>query len=139
MKIVSEILDELRQRTAEASPKEACGLLAGSDDTIAHAIALRNVAPNPETRYFASPQDLFQAFRELRASGRKMIGIYHSHPRSPAFPSRTDVDLACYPDAVYVIVSGIPGFEIRAFRIVNRQVVEEVLDPVDHLTTSNSK
>ena len=41
----------------------------------------------------------------MREAGKELIGIYHSHTGSPAYPSPTDVTLAYYPEAVYVIVS----------------------------------
>jgi proteasome lid subunit RPN8/RPN11 len=63
---------------------------------------------------------------EIEKRGWQVAAIYHSHTRSPAYPSQTDVNLAFYPDALYMIVSlqDLERPELRAFRIVDRQIDE---------------
>ena len=58
--------------------------------------------------------------REIEDAGEELAAIYHSHTKSAAYPSQTDVNLAGWPDAVYVIVSleepespDVRGFWIR--------------------------
>ncbi len=131
MKITRDVLAEIEKRAREAAPQEACGLLTGSAERVDEAVPLTNISPMPEKGYMAPPQDLFRTFRALRLSGRRMLGIYHSHPHSEAYPSPTDVELAFYPDAIYVIASGLPGRKIRGFRIVNGTISEERLEIVD--------
>ena len=105
-------------------PEECCGLLGGAGNGAASVYPLRNVAPRPEVAYEAAPEELFEAQRSMRARGETLVGVYHSHPRSkePA-PSRTDVRLAFYPEAFYLII----GFDeeggcvLRAFRISERE------------------
>lgn len=106
-------------------PSECCGLLSGANGTITRAHPLRNEAENPRTTFFAAPSDLFAAMREIRDSGNHLLGIYHSHPRSKAYPSPTDVEMAFYPEAVYFIISLEPREELRAFKI-NGSVIEPV-------------
>ena len=104
----------------ECAPAECCGLLGGRGEKAETVYPLRNVARSPSVAYEAAPEELFDAQRRMRARGESLVGIYHSHPRSadPA-PSRADVRLAFYPDAVYFII----GFDergacvLRAFRI----------------------
>ena len=82
----------------------------------------RNVAATPLVTYEAAPEDLFAAQRAMRACGEELIAIYHSHPRSKdPQPSETDVRLAYYPSAVYLIV-GLGSEEpcLRVFRISER-------------------
>jgi proteasome lid subunit RPN8/RPN11 len=98
-------------------PEECCGLLSGVDGVITDAHPLRNEAESPETRYFASPEDLFAAMKTIRQSGQKLLGIYHSHPRSHAYPSSTDVEMAFYPETAYFILSLEPSPDLRAYRI----------------------
>ena len=107
----------LEKHALEAQPSECCGLLSGEDGVITDLHRLRNMAEEPETRYFASPEDLFSAMRQIREAGRKLLGVYHSHPRTAAYPSPADVEMAFYPEAVYFIVSLEPTIETRAFRI----------------------
>jgi len=117
-------LEEIFAYAKEAAPAECCGLIGGSDDEQARSIySLRNMAPNPNVAYEASPEDLFAAQRQMLDGGEQLIGIYHSHPRSEApAPSETDVRLAYYPQAVYFIV-GLAGPQpvMCAFRISERE------------------
>ena len=70
------------------------------------------------------------ATNELDDEGYE-VGIYHSHPRSPAEPSQTDINLAHYPHWTYLIVSlENDDSVVRAWRIADGKVTEEevVLD-----------
>jgi proteasome lid subunit RPN8/RPN11 len=61
-------------------------------------------------------------------AGEELVAIYHSHTQSPAYPSQTDINLASYPDAIYLIVSLAEGEEpLRGFNIVDGQVTEAEL------------
>jgi [CysO sulfur-carrier protein]-S-L-cysteine hydrolase len=115
--------DELIAFASEASPAECCGLIGGDLDGSAKNIyPLRNVAADKLVSYEAAPEDLFAAQRQMRERGEELLAIYHSHPQShdPA-PSETDVRLAYYPNAVYLII-GLAGRQpvMRAFRISER-------------------
>lgn len=83
---------------------------------------LRNDADKPETRYFASPEDLFRAMQRIREAGQRLLGIYHSHPRTPAYPSQADVEMAFYPEALYFIISLEPVTDLRAFKIEGARI-----------------
>ena len=63
------------------APRECCGLLVGSDQTIEHAIPVANAI---------EPTAYLQVLRDARRRSREVIGVYHSHPRSAAIPSPTD-------------------------------------------------
>jgi proteasome lid subunit RPN8/RPN11 len=112
-------------------PAECCGLLSGRNNVITEIHPLRNEAERPESRYFAAPEDLFAAMRRIREQGGKLLGIYHSHPRSPAFPSGSDVEMAFYPEALYFIISIEPAIEMRAFRIEGSRVEEVSISVVE--------
>ena len=120
--IARAVSDAIQEHALEARPEECCGLLAGDGDVISSAYRLHNEAGQPETRYFASPEDLFAAMKAMRQEGLEMMGIYHSHPNSAAYPSKSDVELAFYSDCVYFIVSLAGDFEMCAFRINNGSV-----------------
>jgi len=85
-------------------PNEACGMLAGRDNKVEMVYSLKSERPS-STFYRIDSKEHFRVIREMREAGRELIGIYHSHIDSPAYPSFTDVELAYYPEAVYVIVS----------------------------------
>jgi proteasome lid subunit RPN8/RPN11 len=124
IKITAEVKLAIETWALESNPYECCGLLSGKMDLITAAHPLRNEADNPLTNYFASPEDMFKAMRRMREAGHEMVGIYHSHPRSKAYPSPTDVKMAFYPEAVYFIISLEPRIELRAFKITNSQIEE---------------
>jgi [CysO sulfur-carrier protein]-S-L-cysteine hydrolase len=113
-------LDEMLLHAREASPAECCGLIGGNNDRQTESIyRLTNVAPNAEVAYEAAPEELFAAQRQMRQRGESLLAIYHSHPRaSHPNPSETDVRLAFYPAATYLII-GLAGPQpvVNAFRI----------------------
>jgi len=108
----------------ETAPDECCGLIGGTLDATARTIyRLRNVTPNAERAYEAAPEELFVAQRQMRERGETLLAIYHSHPRAEdPTPSATDVRLAYYPAAAYLIV-GLAGVEpvVKAFQISEQE------------------
>lgn len=112
---VEQIFNEARL----ADPEECCGLIGGANLSAKSIYTLRNIAADKTVAYEAAPEDLFAAQRLMRERGEELLAIYHSHPRSAdPFPSRTDVRLAYYPQAVYFIV-GLGGTQpvMLAFQI----------------------
>ena len=118
-------------------PNEACGLIVGDRPAADGGRALRyaptrNKAASPY-RYEIDPVDLLRLTIETDDADEVFWGIVHSHTHTPAVPSPTDVGLALYPDALYLLVSlgeaeadpvtGEPS--LRAWRIVDG-VVDEV-------------
>ena len=108
----------------EASPNECCGLIGGDENGFARTVyRLRNAAANPLVTYEAAPEDLFTAQRTMRERSEHLLAIYHSHPRATdPYPSETDIRLAYYPTAVYLIV-GLGDQEpcVKAFRISEKE------------------
>jgi proteasome lid subunit RPN8/RPN11 len=133
VRMTQAVRREIERHAVESVPSECCGLLSGTDDAITEFHPLRNDADRPETRYSAAPEALFAATRKIRESGHRLLGIYHSHPRTPAYPSASDVEMAFYPEAVYLIISLEPSVDIRAYRIRNSQIRN-----VEILVTANS-
>ncbi len=111
-------------------PEEACGLLAGNGDVlrVEKVYPIGNVEPSDRTRrYFMDPSGQWKAMRDAERLGLDILGAFHSHTASRAYPSAVDVELAAYPEWVWFIVSlaSRDDPEIRAFRIRN-SAVEEV-------------
>ncbi|MHB1006252.1 MAG: M67 family metallopeptidase [Chloroflexota bacterium] len=121
--------DEIVTYASQGAPEEVCGILAGRDGVVSRVYPGRNVAPNPRVRYEMDPRQQFEAMREIETEGQHMVGIYHSHPHSPAYPSHLDKELAFYPDSLYVIVSLAEEDApvMRAFCLAGGQVSEEEL------------
>ena len=124
-------LNEIISHARAMAPAECCGLISGTDDGCAKTIyRLRNVAREKRVSYEAAPEELFAAQRQMREQGEQLLTIYHSHPRSAEpTPSETDVRLAYYPSAVYLII-GLGGNDpvMRAFRISEREELWEEVE-----------
>ena len=120
--VAAGILNHARSNPDE----ECCGMLGGCDRTILQAFPARNVADRPAVAYEIAPKELFRIVREIRATGLKFLGIYHSHPGGDNLPSSRDVERAYYPDAAYFIISPHAGAPkpIRAYSIRDGQWTE---------------
>ena len=115
---------------AKGSPSlEICGILAGKNGRVEKVYKMTNTSETPELCYFMDSKEQFKIIKEIRGLGLELVGIYHSHPESQAYPSGKDVELAFYPEAAYIIIS-LQGGEpvIRAFRIVEGEIKEETID-----------
>ncbi len=122
-------------------PNEACGLIVGDRPAAEGGVALRwvptrNRAASPY-RYEIDSEDLLRLTITADDEDEVFWAIVHSHVASPARPSPTDIGLAFYPDALYMLVTlhpdeadavtGAPG--IRAWEIVDGQVSEVTISP----------
>jgi [CysO sulfur-carrier protein]-S-L-cysteine hydrolase len=128
--LLREHLSEMFAHAREQSPAECCGLIGGRGHQAQTVYRLRNVARDRRVGYEAAPEELFAAQRRMRERGEELLGIYHSHPRSPTpVPSETDVRLAYYPSAIYFIIGlGANTETLRAFRISERDASWEPLE-----------
>jgi proteasome lid subunit RPN8/RPN11 len=111
------------------APRECCGILAGRNGAPMRLYETRNVAAGNRLYEIDPAQLIDLEFRELPAQGSEIVGIYHSHPESPAYPSATDVELAFWPDAVFLICSlaNRERPDVRGFRIRNGAIHEVLI------------
>jgi proteasome lid subunit RPN8/RPN11 len=125
MRIPRSIYEEMLEQAREEVPNECCGILGGKGDEATSVYRATNAEHSP-LRYTLDPNDLFRiTFQEIPEREEEMLAIYHSHTASPAYPSQTDINLATYPDAVYLILSLADGEEpLRGFRIDDGEVTE---------------
>jgi [CysO sulfur-carrier protein]-S-L-cysteine hydrolase len=111
------VLDQIVAHAREDAPDECCGLLVGTADRIDEAVRTASLERSPN-RYQVDPAAHFALIRRLRGTDRAIVGAYHSHPRSAAAPSPSDIGEAYDPELVYVIVSlANVEPEVRAWRI----------------------
>jgi proteasome lid subunit RPN8/RPN11 len=124
--LTQQIIDEIVAQAQAEAPNECCGIIAGKDGNATKLFKARNAEASPY-RYNVDAQDLFQIYRECEANGWEFLVIYHSHTASEAYPSPTDVRLAFWPEAHYVLISlqdpDRPA--VRAYRILDGAVSEE--------------
>lgn len=127
LSLSTSVHDQMVAHCLVGLPEEACGLLAGDPETgvVATCYPTRNVAASAKL-YTVDPKDHLRADRDAEASGHSIIGVFHSHTHTEAYPSPTDVAQAPDPSWHYVIVS-LRDTEpvLRSYRITDGQVNEE--------------
>ncbi len=136
LKITQHVLDGLIAHARDAAPFECCGLLAGDGDVIDEYVRTRNARAS-EVAYEIDPREHISFMKSLRTRGRSVLGAYHSHPRTSAIPSPTDVAEAHYErDFLYLIVSlEREPPDLRAYRLERDVMIEA---PFEVLAESNA-
>ena len=127
LRIAQRLYDEMITHCRREVPREACGLLEGRDGVVARVRPMTNVDQSPIS-YTMDPLEQLRAQKAMRAEGHQLLGIYHSHTASPAYPSQTDVQLATYPDVLYVVASlATQPPTANAFRMRDGRIIEDDL------------
>ena len=135
LRIAQAFHDEVITYCQSRYPKEACGLLAGSKDApgperaVVQVYPMTNVEDSP-IGYAMDPREQLQVEKQMRQRGQRLVGIYHSHTATEAYPSPVDVRLAIAPDVSYVLVSlrdrANPVF--RSYLIDEARISEEPVE-----------
>ncbi|MHB8379564.1 MAG: M67 family metallopeptidase [Acidimicrobiales bacterium] len=118
--------DAILATCIRALPNEGCGLLLGTTDGVVQdVVASANVADSAKI-YEIDPKVLLRAYRRADEEGIEVLGVFHSHTHSEAYPSPTDVRQAPDPSWHYVIVSlrDTPA-ELLSYRVVDETVSPE--------------
>jgi [CysO sulfur-carrier protein]-S-L-cysteine hydrolase len=131
LRISRQLLDEVIAHAREDAPNECCGMIASSDGEAVAVHRARNAAASP-FRYEMDGMEQYRIQTAIEDAGLELGAIYHSHTRSAPEPSQTDINLAFYPEALYVIVGlKSPAPDVRAWRIVDGTVSPAQLDVED--------
>ena len=119
-------VDEMIAHSLKDDPNECWGIIAGKDGRATRLYRMTNVSASPY-RYDMDGKQMNAVLKEIDDSGWELMVIYHSHTHSQAYPSSTDVRLATWPEAYYVLVSLLDHQHpaVRAFRIQDGKVTEE--------------
>ena len=130
MRISRELLDDVIAHARADAPNECCGMIASRNGEAVAVHRARNRAASP-LRYEIDGMEQYKIQSAIEDAGLELGAIYHSHTRSAPEPSQTDINLAFYPEALYVIV----GLEhdapdVRAWTIVDGQVSQASLEVV---------
>jgi proteasome lid subunit RPN8/RPN11 len=118
-----EHLRAMRLHVSAQAPLEACGLLAGKENSVEAVLRVRNADQSP-VRFRMDAQEQYNAFEWIDAQGLDLVGIFHSHPSGPETVSPTDIVEAAY-EVVHVIWSRVGRkWSARGFWIDKGQVTE---------------
>jgi [CysO sulfur-carrier protein]-S-L-cysteine hydrolase len=122
------LLDQIIEHARQDLPNECCGIVASDNGAAVKVFRAANAEGSP-VRYSLDPREQYRITMEIEEQGWELGAIYHSHTRSEAYPSQTDVNLAFYPEAIYLIVSlrKPDDPEVRAFRIADERIEEVAL------------
>ena len=128
VRISKEIANEMVQHAREECPRECCGMLAGNDTTITKLFKIKNIAQRMD-EYELDPLEQVNAFEEIDRLSLKLLGVYHSHPNHPCYPSGLDINQAFYPDTLFFIISlkDMTTFQLKAFKMYEGKVEEETI------------
>ena len=130
MRIAKQLLDEIIDHARSDAPIECCGMVASRDGAAVRVYRATNAADSP-LRYEIDGAEQYRIQMEIEDAGLDLGAIYHSHTRTEPYPSQTDINLAFYPDAVYVIVGlggdqpDVRAYEIREGRVQETELVVE--------------
>ncbi len=124
--LLQDHVDEMIAHAREDAPNECCGIIAGTSDGRATKLYRAINAEASPYRYSVAAKDLLRIFRDVDDNDETFLVIYHSHTHTEAYPSPTDIRLAAWPDAYYVLVSlAEEPPVVRAYRILDGVVTEE--------------
>jgi proteasome lid subunit RPN8/RPN11 len=158
LKISEKVISGIIAHAKKDAPIEACGYLAEKEGVIIHQYRMKNAdvsdihfsldpeeekegviihqyrmknADVSDIHFSLDPEEQFDAVRDMREKGFKLAAVYHSHPATPARPSKEDIRLAYDSDISYVIISLSGESEtLKSFKIRNNHVESEKIEIV---------
>jgi proteasome lid subunit RPN8/RPN11 len=129
MRISQQLVDEMVAHAREDLPNECCGMVGGRDGEATSVVRVGNSAASP-LRYEMDPQEQYNALKAIEDGGDELLAIYHSHTKSAAYPSQTDVNQAvAWPEQVYVIVSlAEDAPDVKAYLLADLKIADADFD-----------
>ncbi len=128
-RLESSFVQEMVAHAREEVPNECCGILAGPPGQVAALYSTANASASP-VRYSIDPKEILRIIQEVEERDWELLAFYHSHTHTQAYPSATDIQMAFWPDSLYLILSLANPQQpvIRGFYMRDGQVTEEELE-----------
>jgi proteasome lid subunit RPN8/RPN11 len=127
MKMPRDLYQQMVEHARQEAPNECVGMIAARNGDAVELFRATNAAASP-LRYEIDGAEQYRIQMEIYDSDLELGAIYHSHTRTEPYPSQTDINLAFYPEALYVIVGLVGGGpDVRAYWIRDGQVSEAEL------------
>ncbi len=131
MRITRDLYDQIIDHARAEAPNECCGMVASRDGEAVKVYPATNAAASP-LRYEIDGAEQYRIQMEIDDADLELGAIYHSHTRTAPYPSQTDINLAFYPDALYLIVGladperpELRGYAIRDGSVAEAELVLE--------------
>lgn len=129
VRLPRSLVNQLVQHARKSPEEEICGLISRDRHGFTKCYPVVNIATDKKHCFTLDPRQQIEAMRDMRVHDEELGAIYHSHPGSPALPSRADIEQHEYPGALYLIISlataGKP--EMRGYYIDGREFREVVI------------
>jgi [CysO sulfur-carrier protein]-S-L-cysteine hydrolase len=128
-------VDKMIAHARAEAPNECCGILAGVNDRVIKLYRTTNTSHSPY-RYRIDPREMFAIYKEIQENRWKLLGVYHSHTHTEAYPSPLDMNSIVLPGSIYFILSLSDPDQvvIRGFHIIEGNITETQL----RITKKNS-
>ncbi len=131
MRISQQLVDELVSHARDELPNECCGMIEAVNGRAIAVHRVTNAAASP-LRFEMESQERYNLWNAIETAGNE-FAIYHSHTKSPAYPSQTDVNQAVnWPDQIYVIISlqdvdapDVKGYWLKDLKIADAELIVE--------------
>ena len=133
LRISRRSVERILEHARSVAPEEACGILSGTNDTVADVHEAENTLHSP-VEYFMNPQDQIRIVSEIFDRDLDDLAYYHSHPASEPYPSVTDVNKVVIGRARMVIVTlreDVP--QLRSFFVEDGRIEEEEVKITDEM------
>lgn len=125
MTITEKVKQNITIQAQQDAPQESCGYLLGTGEEVTEDYAMTNIDHSSEHFSF-NPKEQFAALNYARNKGLKILANWHSHPASPARPSKEDIRLANDPTIRYAILSLQDGrVTLNSFKIITGKVIDK--------------
>ncbi len=132
IKLPRTLINQLMTHAQSDDKKEVCGFIASRHGLPVKIYPIANIATPAEKLFEMEPRALIDAIKKMRQLDEEIFAIYHSHPSSPAAPSKRDIDEFSYPEALSLIISlntkGV--LEMRAYRMATDHASEVTIETV---------
>ena len=117
--------DEMVAHARAEFPNECCGILAGNDRKVVKLYRTTNTEHSPY-RYKIDPVEMLAIYKEIQNNSWELLGVYHSHTHTEAYPSPTDIESTVLSGSIYFIISLSDPDQaiIRGFHIIERKITE---------------
>lgn len=135
--LTSTQIADIIAHARETPDQEVCGVLGGRDERVETLYRARNAAETPRIRFEMDSRDMFAAIRDIDDRDLDLIGFYHSHTHTQAYPSPTDVAMwtATWGSDALCFICSLMDEErptLRAFRIATTgEIAEEPIAAAD--------
>ena len=111
----------LTEHAESEKPNESCAILFGKDNLVSEVFLTENIEESP-VNFTISNEQLIQGYKIAEEKQVEVIGIFHSHPNSEAYPSNTDKKFMQSNPVAWIIYSGV-NQDFKAF-LLESDIIE---------------